>query len=122
MIRSSSGSVRWIGALLAVVLLSSIVLAVSAAAATCLERCCECADGGNCCNDGARLVNDDCGVKLDPNPGVESQSSPPIDTMALAESPEELPSPSSWSGEHQTLCDPPATRDDGLYLRCSLLI
>ena len=118
--RSSLESVRWIGALLAVALLSSYVLGVSAYADTCPKKCCDCAEGRNCCNAGAKLADDDCGVKLDPSLGVESQLSSPIDGMVLAESPERLPF--SISSEHHTLCDPPATRDNDLYLHCSLLI
>ena len=118
--RSRSKLTRWIGALFTVALVSSYILGVSAYAATCPEKCCDFTVGMNCCNAGAKLVNDDCGVKLDPNPGMESQLSPSADSMALAESPEVVPFSSSC--EHHTLCDPPATRDDVLYLHCSLLI
>jgi len=119
--RSSSESVRWIGALLALVLLSSHILGVSAYADTCPEKCCDCAEGRNCCDAVAKSVNDGCGVNLDPSLGIESQLSSPTDSMILAESPEEG-IPFSSSCEHPTLCDPPATRDNDLYLHCSLLI
>ena len=119
--KSSSDSMSLIRALLALALLGPNILGMSLYGVVCPEDCCDCAEAGSCCKAGAELVNEDqCGLEIDQDPGVESRPSPTTDAVTLVESSEEVSLLSSWSGRY--LHDPPAVRDDVFYLYCSLLI